>query len=503
VSTSVLRGEGPVKHYVESFFRDYPPIRDGQGVLDDWATPLDAYVRALAYRLAGLGASAPLEWRIVVAKACSFFLNLLALPAIYAFARRRYRPAVALWTMAALALLPVHAIYAGFILRESLVALVSILAVWTLTEVCHAAPERRSIWAWAVAAGCCGGLAVLARTTGLALLAAAGLFAVVAHGRQRFGPLVVWAVVAALLCLPWAWTTVREYGTPFYSYTTYFEYNFSWTVHHYDKGNTLPSQFYTWANLPEIVRVKVKSLFLIAVYSTMILGAPIVLGFGRRLWSRDRPGRETDLMVAAIFVVFAVATLKSVADVTQVAQLGRYYLPVFALILPTGVAGLADWHQSLRCQAKVAPWLAIVTCAVWWADPTWAYDASWLTKRFQLHWPALRAAGEWVQAHPDLVSPQARVMTWLPWELRVTSDRTTILMPRSFSVPRIREVIRQYGVTHFLWGSFEPPPYYEINPESWALELEQLRAALGLTEARELYRSSREVFFPVRLYRIP
>ena len=28
-------------------------------------------------------------------------------------------------------------------------------------------------------------------------------------------------------------------------------------------------------------------------------------------------------------------------------------------------------------------------------------------------------------------------------------------------------------MTHFLWGSFEPPPYYEINPESWALELEQ------------------------------
>ena len=44
VATSVLRGEGPVKHYVESFFRDYRAIREGQGVLDDWATPLDAYV---------------------------------------------------------------------------------------------------------------------------------------------------------------------------------------------------------------------------------------------------------------------------------------------------------------------------------------------------------------------------------------------------------------------------------------------------------------------------
>ena len=40
--------------------------------------------------------------------------------------------------MAALAVLPVHAIYAGFVLRESLVALTSILAVWALTEVWHA-----------------------------------------------------------------------------------------------------------------------------------------------------------------------------------------------------------------------------------------------------------------------------------------------------------------------------------------------------------------------------
>ena len=66
-------------------------------------------------------------------------------------------------------------------------------------------------------------------------------------------------------------------------------------------------------------------------------------------------------------------------------------------------------------------------------------------------------------------------MTWFPWELRVTADRTTILMPRNYNPRRIQEVIRQYGVTHILWGSFEPPPYYEINPESWAVELDRLR----------------------------
>src|SRR5262245_38909857 len=61
VATSVLRGEGPVKHYVESFFTDYPRILQGRGVLDDWATPLDAYVRAGTFRIAGLTPESPLE----------------------------------------------------------------------------------------------------------------------------------------------------------------------------------------------------------------------------------------------------------------------------------------------------------------------------------------------------------------------------------------------------------------------------------------------------------
>ena len=37
VAKSVYRGEGPVKHYVESYFIDYPEIRQNKGILDDWA----------------------------------------------------------------------------------------------------------------------------------------------------------------------------------------------------------------------------------------------------------------------------------------------------------------------------------------------------------------------------------------------------------------------------------------------------------------------------------
>jgi hypothetical protein len=501
VATSVLRGEGPVKHYVESFFTNYPRILEGRGVLDDWATPLDAYVRAFAMRLAGVRPEDSPEARIAVAKACSFLLNLLCLPALYGFARRRFGPRTALSAMGVLAVLPVHAIYAGFVLRESLVVLTSILAIWTLTEVWHSEALSRRAWTWAAVAGLCGGLAILARTTSMALLAAAGLFFLITRGRRQFGPMLLWAACIALVILPWALATYWEYGRPFYSYTSYFEYNFSWATHHYEKGNTLPSQFYTAANLPEVVRVKVKSLLIILVYSTMIVGLPIVAGFLGRLRTRGGPGRDVDLLIASSFAVFVLATLKSIADVTQVAQLGRYYMPVFVLALPTAVAGLIEWIAARRVRRRVIPWLAAGYCALVWADPTWAYDASWLVKPFQLHWPALHEAGDWIRANPDQVPRDARIMTWFPWELRATSDRTTVLMPRNYSPARIREVMAQYRVTHILWGSFEPPP--DIDPETWGAYLEQLRAGLGLTRERDLYHSSRNVFFyPVRLYRL-
>src|SRR5258708_36839763 len=88
VAASVLKGEGPVKHYVESFFRDYPPIRQGKGVLDDWATPLYAYTLAGAYRLAGVTPGDSLEATVAIGKGLSFTLNLLFLPALFFFARR-------------------------------------------------------------------------------------------------------------------------------------------------------------------------------------------------------------------------------------------------------------------------------------------------------------------------------------------------------------------------------------------------------------------------------
>ncbi|MGE5754801.1 MAG: hypothetical protein ACM35G_03650 [Planctomycetaceae bacterium] len=275
-------------------------------------------------------------------------------------------------------------------------------------------------------------------------------------------------------------------------------------MHHYEKGLTRAAEFYTRAGAPEIVRVKIKSLIIIVVYSTMILGLPLVLGFFRRLRHPDASAtpaaRDTDRLVAALGVVFVAATLANVADVTQVAQLGRYYLPLFALMLPPAVAGLRDWLRAMALPPRASPALAAAFVALLWADPTWAYDATWLVKPYQLHWPALREAGDWVEGHPEAVPPEARVMTWFPWEFRVASDRTTVLLPRNYARARIERVIRQYGVTHVLWGSFEPPPH--SDPELWGAYLDRLRIALGLTDARELFRSSPGLPYPVRLYRV-
>jgi 4-amino-4-deoxy-L-arabinose transferase-like glycosyltransferase len=495
IAASILRGEGPVKHYVESFFIDYSAIRQGKGVLDDWATPLYAYALAGAYRLAGVVPGDSLEATVAVDKALSFIFNLLCLPCLYFFARRRFGREIGLGALALLAILPVHAIYAGFDLRESLVALTSILAVWFLTEVW--ASQGASAWLWAIVAGLAGGAAVLSRDTAMATLAAAGLYGLVVH-RRKLAPMIVWGLVVVAVIAPWAWVTYGTYGEPFYTYTKFFQYRFSWTVHHYADGVPKAADFYTWANAPEIARVKIKSLMIIVGYSSMILSVPLVLAFARRLIRSTRG--DIDRLVACIGFVFVAATLARIADVTQVSQLGRYYLPLFVLMLPTAAAGLADWSRDRNLPAKARPALAATLVALLWADPTWAYDASWFTKPYQLHWPALRASGDWIKAHPDVVPPDARIMAWFPWEVRLATGRTTVLMPRNFDPKRIEDVIAQYGVTHVLWGSFETPA--NADPESFGPFLTYIRTSLRLTESREVYRSPGDLPFGVKLYRV-
>ncbi len=253
--------------------------------------------------------------------------------------------------------------------------------------------------------------------------------------------------------------------------------------------------------MPAIVRVKTKSLVIVVVTSTMIVGLPLIAGFFRRLVAKADDGRAWDRASAFVALAFVAATLANIADVTQVAQLGRYYLPVFVLMVPPCVAGLASWLGS-RTGSGARPLLAASLVALLWADPSWSYDFTWLGKSYQLHWPALMKAGEWVREHPVEVPPDSRIMTWFPWEFRLASRRTTILMNRSLMPFYLDQTVRQYGVTHVLWGSLEPPP--EVDPELWGPNLAAIRRRIGLTADRALYSSPGPSPFeyPVTLYRL-
>jgi hypothetical protein len=149
---------------------------------------------------------------------------------------------------------------------------------------------------------------------------------------------------------------------------------------------------------------------------------------------------------------------------------------------------------------KAIPWFGVTLVALLWSDPTWAYDSGWLVKPYQLHWPALEEAGRWIKAHPEAVPVDARVMTWFPWELRVASERTTILFPRNYNLTRAENVIRQYGVTHVLWGSFEPPEH--VDPQFWGTYLDRLRTGMGLSDAKLLHASPKGLPYAVSLYRL-
>ncbi|MFM7128309.1 MAG: ArnT family glycosyltransferase, partial [bacterium] len=360
-ANSVAMGLPSSKHYVESFFRDYPAIRAGRPVLDDWATPLYADLLGIVFRLAGagIGPEKSLEFSFGLAKGLSFILNLMTLPCLYFYVRRCISKTAALPTMALAAILPVHAIYAGFELRESLVGLTSVVAVWLVHEMLLAGSARKRLLI-AIPAGICAGLAILSRNTAMALVAWLGLW-LLWQGRGRLVlPGILWGAVALAVITPWAWLTYQEYGKPFYSYTEHFAHTFSWTVHHYAAGVPDAKAFYSSANMPEVVRVKIKSMLIMAGYSTMILSPPIVFGFYLRLKKpANRSGRGSDLFAIGLFVVFGLATMARIADVTQVAQLGRYYLPVYLLMIPTAIRGFQEMQAGELFQRKELRRLAV------------------------------------------------------------------------------------------------------------------------------------------------
>ena len=98
-------------------------------------------------------------------------------------------------------------------------------------------------------------------------------------------------------------------------------------------------------------------------------------------------------------LAFVCATLANVADVTQVAQLGRYYLPVFVPVLPPAAAAtLLEWARQittlrLRGSRAARSWRY---CGPTRRGPTTSRGSAALSASL----PALRAAGDWIRQHP-------------------------------------------------------------------------------------------------------
>ncbi len=513
IASSILNGEGPVKHYVESYFIDYPEIREGKGILDDWATPLYSYVLAGLYRVLGIAPGGNLEATFAVAKGASFGFGLATIPLVFILTYRRLGLAAAHFAAGLLAILPVHVLYSAIELRESLVAFLIAATLLFLCEMHFL--KGVTGWLAALLSGICAGLAIMTRNTSMALAAAFLIHSLWRFGRKDLGKILLWAACAAAVCSPWAYVTYMRYGKPFYTYTQFFQYTFSWTVHHYQEGVPTAASFYTWANAPTILRVKIKSLFIIVIYSSMIASIPVVMGLLRRTVNRGAARRESgrflDELAGVSAFVFITATIANIADVTQVAQLGRYYLPLFVIVLPAASAGLIDWFSEfapldLLKRSKLARGLCAALFALLWSDPTWAYDYTWLVKPYQLHWPAIRETGDWIKSHPEAVPGDSRILTWFPWELRIASGRTTVLLPRSFypsvslQSDRLERAVKEYNVTHVLWGSFETPPHED--PESLGRYLDMVRKTV-LAGSTNLFDSSLRRPYAVRLYRLP
>src|SRR5262249_39322450 len=158
------------------------------------------------------------------------------LPVLYFFARRRYGPEVALRSLAVLAVLPVHAVYAALELRESCAALTTLLAVGCFSEMMG---EHKARFKWALASGLFTGLSILSRDTGWAIAAACGLYGLIPLWRRNLLAMAIWGAMMVLVIAPWGYVTYREYGQPFYSFSQYYAFNFSWEVLIFSEhGNT-------------------------------------------------------------------------------------------------------------------------------------------------------------------------------------------------------------------------------------------------------------------------
>jgi hypothetical protein len=450
LANSIVRGEGPVLHYVASFFRYYPRW----GMVDDWSLPLYPYYLAGAFYVAGNS--------VAVAKAATMLCNLCTIPALFWLAKRHCGSRVAVGSALTLAVFPPHVLYASLMLRESLTMFCAVLAIDAF------------LWAWqsdrtpwtALIAGVACGLMALTRNTCHAILYCMALFAMLTPIRDRWLRLVLWGAAVFAIACPWGYATYRDYGSPFYTYTNYFRYTPDWTVHFRDRGAPTLRD-YLAQPLWQIIQSKCAALVQIGLHFWFIFTPILGLAYFadlRRKWLQP-----LGCISLLIFLAFVVGTLVNVASMDQVLDFGRYFpvalLPMIPVALQTVVSLVDRWSGAMAPIAtgestpdtprepaapaasvrKASLVATVLVASCLWGSYAWTHNYRWLSEPWHLQLVRYQRVGEVIRSS---LPSDSIVMTLYPWDLYMYCDCRTVLLPHNLNPKRLREEVETYGVTH-------------------------------------------------------
>ena len=437
IARRVMEGHGPTLPYVHSFIRVYSDF----GLVDDWSPP--AYAYWLAFAMHFFGAT------ITVAKTATLIINLATIPILFHLAQRKFDTRIALLSAWTLALLPAHVLYAAFMLKESLVCFLTVLA-------CHL-----FLWLWedtnrrpllsAIAAGIAAGLLCLSRQTGFAIDAAMMWFGLWSSVPSKLMRMTFFLLAFSAVISPWGWATYRDYGTPFYSSTNSFRYMTSSPDHFVQRGAPTLDD-YLKQPISQIVRDKLIMLWIIVSYYWFVFTPALALGFTSAV--RDWRNNSLARLCFWVFAAFVAGTLVNIAAIDQVKDFGRYFLPVLAIMIPAAWHGivrfLSQFHTDEKNNTALTSVVIVVVASGLWSGLEWTHNYRFLSEP----WHEQLVLQQKISDKIVRELPQdAVVMTYYPWELHMYSQRKAVLMPRNFDPKRLRQEANEYGVTHIVLES--------------------------------------------------
>lgn len=381
----------------------------------------------------------------------------VALWALWSLARREralpaWGAAAAVWLFG---LYPVFRIYTHWVLSDMTyvaVTLVSLVAYQRAGEA-----ETDLPWGWWLAATLLAVLAFYVRTAGVALLAAAGLFALLERRWRRLGVL---AAVVLVTVVPWFWwTSRRPPETGGYFEQVSIENRLDPTSERIDPGGYVERAI---ANVDHYARTDFPQMFwplrqlpvegpgmppppAVRVFSLLIGG--ILLGFGVVGAFRQRRPRVWDL--------YALATLGILALWAWTGD--RFFLTLAPMLYLYILIGAEQVSRLVSRSPRPAQVAVVLVAAVmglgalreipsqWRSTRAWL-DGEWLAG-YQPFWQDYFEVADWIgQQAPDAVIV-ARKPTFA-WYF--SGGRPSFVYPFHRDPDATWRTIRARGATHIL-----------------------------------------------------